>query len=592
MATVIVPCRIDVAGGNAAGGLPVRAMCEGPAGRLWLATDRGLVRYDPGSGHAVRFRHDPRRRESISTDDLTCVHIAPALPGRLWIAGENGAIDELDLGNDRITRHAPIFTAGGAARPERILALGSDPAGILWIGAADGLYRYLPQEGLLRPCPLPEAVAGRRDRVSITAIQRDPATADNLWIGSDNAGLFLYHPASGLWQRCREDSPRVASGDLLQADLGIHAIILDPGTQTLLIGTDNGLYRYYPQSGRCSVQPLLIDGEVVHANRHIQALYRDPQGNYWIGSRGDGLAKWRSLRKRFQRHAPFGDVSVPGGGPFAGPKPSRLANWVTSMQDHGDSGILLTTYGGGALVFDRRNLSFRPLPLVPGKPGLGVNSFITDCQRGPGGDLWFTTSEGLAHCAPDGKLKRLHGYPAGAAPGQLLVFSLVLDRQGVCWLGTDQGLLRFDPRDGTWRRDRHLRTDASSLSNDHVNAILQDAGGDVWIGTEDGLNLYLRGSGRFSLFKSDPGDPASLSSNQVNSLIQDSLGRIWACTNNGLDLLTREEGRAGSAASSSRAATPGRTCSAALSRRTRSASGRAPMPGWRALTASRHLHVL
>ena len=175
----VVPCRIDVAGGNAAGGLPVRAMCEGPAGRLWLATDRGLVRYDPGSGHAVRFRHDPRRRESISTDDLTCVHIAPALPGRLWIAGENGSIDELDLGNDRITRHAPIFTAGGAARPERILALGSDPAGILWIGAADGLYRYLPQEGLLRPCPCrrpsPDGGIACRSRLS-SATRRPPTT--------------------------------------------------------------------------------------------------------------------------------------------------------------------------------------------------------------------------------------------------------------------------------------------------------------------------------------------------------------------------------------------------------------------------------
>jgi DNA-binding CsgD family transcriptional regulator/streptogramin lyase len=195
------------------------------------------------------------------------------------------------------------------------------------------------------------------------------------------------------------------------------------------------------------------------------------------------------------------------------------------------------------LVFDRKTLMFRPLPLVPGKPGLGINSFITDCQRAPGGDLWFSTMEGLAHCTAAGTLIRLHGYPPGAATGQLLVFSLVLDRQGVLWVGSDQGLLRFDPRDGTWRRDRHLRADLSSLSNDHVNTILQDAGGDVWIGTEDGLNLYLPATGCFSVFKSDPKDPASLSSSQVNSLTQDSLGRIWVCTNEGLDLLSREKGR-------------------------------------------------
>ncbi len=540
----VVPCRIDEAGESAAGGLPVRAMCEGPAGRLWLATDRGLVRYDSSSGQTVRFRHDPGKRDTLSTDDITCLHIAPALPGRLWIAGENGALDELDLDSGGITRHTSNFTASGGMRPERIMALGSDPAGILWIGAADGLYRYLPQEGLLRSCPLPESVAGRRDRMAVTAIQCDPASADNLWIGSDSAGLFRYRPASGLWERCREEGPRVASGDLLQADLRIHAIVLSPETQTLLIGTDNGLYRYFPQSGRCSTQPLLVNGEMVHANRFIQSLYRDPQGGYWIGSRDDGLAKWRPMRKPFYRHAPFGDDGAARGGLHAGPKPNPLANWVTAIQNHGDNGLLLTTYGGGALVFDRKTLLFRPLPLVPGKPGLGINSFITDCQRAPGGDLWFSTMDGLAHCTAAGKLIRLHGYPPGAAPGQLLVFSLVLDRQGVLWLGSDQGLLRFAPREGTWRRDRHLRSDSTSLSNDHVNAILQDAGGDVWIGTDEGLNLYLHETGRFSVFKNDPKDPASISSSQVNSLTQDSLGRIWVCTNNGLNLLSRKKGRA------------------------------------------------
>ena len=55
-------------------------------------------------------------------------------------------------------------------------------------------------------------------------------------------------------------------------------------------------------------------------------------------------------------------------------------------------------------------------------------------------------------------------------------------------------------------RFTHLTTD-NGLSQNRINAILQDRQGFMWFGTEDGLNRY--DGNTFVVFKHNPDDPAS-----------------------------------------------------------------------------------
>jgi len=65
-----------------------------------------------------------------------------------------------------------------------------------------------------------------------------------------------------------------------------------------------------------------------------------------------------------------------------------------------------------------------------------------------------------------------------------------------------------------------------------VTIIGQDHYGFLWLGTTDGLNRF---DGRnFIIYRNIPGDTNSLPNNIINNLCIDSIGRIWVATNGGL----------------------------------------------------------
>ncbi len=74
-------------------------------------------------------------------------------------------------------------------------------------------------------------------------------------------------------------------------------------------------------------------------------------------------------------------------------------------------------------------------------------------------------------------------------------------------------------------------TTEDGLSNNKINVILQDRYGFLWLGTDDGLNRY-DGYG-FRIFRNVKADSHSISDNNIWSLFEDGSGNIWAGTKDG-----------------------------------------------------------
>ena len=79
------------------------------------------------------------------------------------------------------------------------------------------------------------------------------------------------------------------------------------------------------------------------------------------------------------------------------------------------------------------------------------------------------------------------------------------------------------------------------LSQSSVLSICQDSRGFLWIGTEDGLNKY--DGYKFTVYKNIPNDSTSLGDNRVNAIIEDRIGNLWIGTREDLNRLDRKTGK-------------------------------------------------
>ena len=122
----------------------------------------------------------------------------------------------------------------------------------------------------------------------------------------------------------------------------------------------------------------------------------------------------------------------------------------------------------------------------------------------------------------------------GGRTFQKRVDAIAQDNYGFVWLGTDDGLYRYDGY--SLRHYRHNPEDPRSLSQNHVFALYKDRAGILWIGN-GGLDRYDPAQDAFTHYRHDPDDSRSLRADQVYSIYQDRAGALWIGTSDGLDRL-------------------------------------------------------
>jgi hypothetical protein len=108
------------------------------------------------------------------------------------------------------------------------------------------------------------------------------------------------------------------------------------------------------------------------------------------------------------------------------------------------------------------------------------------------------------------------------------VQAIVQDRTGFIWFGTNNGLNRYDGYNVV--AYRHDPPNPHSLSGNFVEDLYEDRSGTLWVGTRSGLNAFDRRTERFTRYWHDPADPQSLSSDWVWAIAEDQRGRLWIGT--------------------------------------------------------------
>ncbi len=164
------------------------------------------------------------------------------------------------------------------------------------------------------------------------------------------------------------------------------------------------------------------------------------------------------------------------------------------------------------------------------------SSMVYTLAQDRDGFIWVGSADGLARY--DGVEFRTWRHDPDD-PGSLAsndVAALLIDSHGRLWCGGEAAGLSQMRADGSFRRYQHAADRADSLGSNDVWTIAEDAAGEVWIGTYSGGLHRLLGDDRFERHGHDADDPASLRSNNVLVLLGDPQGRLWIGTDVGLDV--------------------------------------------------------
>lgn len=105
------------------------------------------------------------------------------------------------------------------------------------------------------------------------------------------------------------------------------------------------------------------------------------------------------------------------------------------------------------------------------------------------------------------------------------VLDIFQDKYGFVWVGTLDGLNRYDAYDFEIFRNNPF--DSLSISGNLITSITEDSYGNLWVGTKTGLNKFDYETNSFKRFYHNENDENSLSDNFIRALYADTKGLLW-----------------------------------------------------------------
>jgi ligand-binding sensor domain-containing protein/signal transduction histidine kinase len=437
-------------------GLPQNSVCalaQTPDGYLWVGTDDGVARFD-----GVRFVTFGLR-EGLRGGRVRVLLADRA--GALWIGTEGGGLVRWQNGQFR-----PLMSPDGLPA-DSITSLVEDREGRLWIGTEAGL--ALSQNGQLTNWTASAQFRGK----AITALLKDRQGV--MWVGALGAGIF-----------------RFVDGEFVRvSDAAVDSLLLEPhclledqaGRVWLGAGDDFVLCREGDQWRRYRIPRHL-------ARPYVGVLAEEPDGTVWAGSVSEGLFQFQ-------------------GGKLATINASTglSDNFVESMLVDREGNLWVGT-GAGLNRVRRSNLA-----VYGQNEGLGYGPVQGLAEIAPG-IIWA--------CKPSDGLYRSEGrqfsrLTNGAASRRYPeVNTLLVTRDGSCWVAGAKGLLRFkDPKAAAPEED------APALQERNVTALAEDSEGAVWAGTREG-ELWRWQNGAWTAQTN-----GAFQGHAITAIVQDAEGAMW-----------------------------------------------------------------
>jgi len=498
-------------------------------GVLWVGTDGGLAQYNAAKESFINYSHQPNKPDSLSNNIV--MSIVEDHAGALWVATLGGGLNRFDRDKNVFTHFRHDSDDPDSISSESLYTVIVDAKGVLWVGTRNaGLNRFNKETGTFKRYQHNPENPSSLSHNKVYSLLED--SQGNFWVGTRGGGLNLLDRQTGLFKHFRHDfnNPTSLSSDVVFA-------IYSDKAGSLWVGTDkSGLNRLDKTNNSFERYQHNPQDKNSLADDDVYSITQDQTGLIWLGTLGGGITKFDPASER------FGLVkSNPN-------EPNGLSKGVVWAILKDSAGVLWIGTDSGLNRYDPIKDQFQHYQHDPKNPLSLSDSDVRSLFEDASGNLWVGTSKGGLNRlikSDFGDINDIdrpllfdhYRYRADDATSlsDNHVSVIHQDSKGELWVGTQNGLNRFNQQTNQFTRFEHSSLSDSSISQNDINALYTTQDGSLWVGTLGGLNKFEFETQSFTRYQREQGNANSLSHNSVNAIVQDAQGILWLATSGGLN---------------------------------------------------------
>lgn len=443
-----------------------------------------------------RYNSEDKKFENYRMPHMTTYFNSTCLledsKGNIWFGTYNGGIYKYIMSESRME---VIDLPKKGIKSNWVTCLTEDSKGRMWVGTWEGGVAVFEKDGI-RKFDSENGFEPTRIYDIIEDVE------GNILIADQNNGLTIF----------KGDAFETINEAEILPDPNVNAIYKDK-SEKIWFGTNRGIARILPGSDQA---PIIYNQAKNSIYEDIRFFREDRNGNLWIGSNEGGVILYNMKTSKFEAQPYINSILYRGGQVKALEIDKKNNLWIGTVE--------------GVAVGTINQQNFQRYTLLD---SLTI-SLITALYCDPNGDMWIGTEPRggkpglIKYIAAEDDFKQITTLPG------IIPKTMVMDSEGVLWIGTGEGLLAF-------KNDSVITTvtqDDGLLSN-NINLLIEGKDGSIYIGTNNGLNRYFPESKRIFSYTERNGFPGI--ETKPNAVYKSSEGDLWFGTANGATKLRPEK---------------------------------------------------
>ena len=270
------------------------------------------------------------------------------------------------------------------------------------------------------------------------------------------------------------------------------------------------------------------------SDNSVWTLVEDKQGKIWVGTKNGFINCYDPVFDKFTHWQIKSDITK--------------ENPITTIYIDSKDSIWIGTYRSGVYKLNPKTGKTTHWAYHSIDTTSLSNNYISSIVEDNFGNIWIGTFNGLNKFNPQKSKTNCTKYFNIKNNKNCLTDNLIwaitpsLYDKNILWVGTADGLTILNTAAETFNQIKVPNPDKLQFGTGTAYVLEEVVDNDkiIWTNSYSGLIRYNVSKNNFSRFLNDKNDPHSLISNQINNIYKDRSGVLWIATHNGISYFSQK----------------------------------------------------